>query len=67
MSVFSELSTFLPDAIPRPTLSVFSHGPVSKLYVTEKQNVEIVCSINSTYLKTQDYVSHLKPLQWIVL
>lgn len=43
------------DAIPRPTLSVFSHGPVSKLYVTEKQNVEIVCSINSTYLKTQDY------------
>nr|XP_021327496.1 deleted in malignant brain tumors 1 protein-like [Danio rerio] len=43
------------DAMPRPKLSVFLHGPVSKLYVTDKQDVELVCSINSTLLKTQDY------------
>ncbi|KAK7155503.1 hypothetical protein R3I93_010210 [Phoxinus phoxinus] len=43
------------DALPPPKLSVMTYGPVPKLYVTDKQNVEISCSIDSTYLKPRDY------------
>nr|XP_055070209.1 uncharacterized protein LOC129451157 [Misgurnus anguillicaudatus] len=40
------------DALPPPKLSVVTHGPVSKLYVTDKQSVEISCSFNSPFLKS---------------
>ncbi|XP_048055273.1 uncharacterized protein si:dkey-195m11.11 isoform X1 [Megalobrama amblycephala] len=39
------------DALPLPKLSVMNYGPVSKVYVKEKQNVQISCSVDSTYLK----------------
>lgn len=55
--VFLSLSS-LPDALPPPKLSVMTYGPVPKLYVKDKQNVEISCSIDSTYLKPRDYVTH---------
>ncbi|XP_051752583.1 uncharacterized protein LOC127514143 isoform X2 [Ctenopharyngodon idella] len=42
------------DALPVPKLSVMTYGPVSKLYVKDKENVKITCSVNSTYLK-RDY------------
>jgi len=48
----------LPDALPPPKLSVMTYGPVPELYVKEKQNVEFSCSIDSAYLKPQDYVTH---------
>ncbi|XDV35617.1 hypothetical protein PO909_005526 [Leuciscus waleckii] len=43
------------DALPTPKLSVMTYGPVPKLYVKDKQNVEISCSFDSTYLKPTDY------------
>ncbi|KAF4112344.1 uncharacterized protein si:dkey-195m11.11 [Onychostoma macrolepis] len=43
------------DALPRPKLSVDMYGPVSELYVKDKENVKISCSIDSAYLKSKDY------------
>lgn len=57
INVFLSLST-LPDALPRPKLSVDLYGPVSKLYVRDKENVKISCSIDSAYLKSKDYVNY---------
>ncbi|XP_067316113.1 uncharacterized protein si:dkey-195m11.11 [Pseudorasbora parva] len=42
------------DALPPPKLSVITYDPVSELYVKDKENVEISCSIDSTYLKPSD-------------
>lgn len=57
INVFLSLST-LPDALPRPKLSVDMYGPVPKLYVRDKENVKISCSIDSAYLKSKDYVNY---------
>ncbi|XP_052414262.1 uncharacterized protein si:dkey-195m11.11 [Carassius gibelio] len=43
------------DALPRPKLSVDRYGPDPKLYVTDKENMKIFCSIHSAYLKSDDY------------
>ncbi|XP_073708595.1 uncharacterized protein [Garra rufa] len=42
------------DALPRPKLSVDTYGDVSELYVTDKQDVKIICSIHSAFLKSND-------------
>ncbi|XP_065128805.1 uncharacterized protein [Paramisgurnus dabryanus] len=42
------------DALPPPKLSVIGHGPVSKLYVNDKQSVDISCSFNSPFLTSYD-------------
>ncbi|XP_018934832.2 uncharacterized protein si:dkey-195m11.11 [Cyprinus carpio] len=43
------------DALSRPKLSVDMYGPKPELYVTDKENVKISCSIDSAYLKLKDY------------
>ncbi|XP_055070057.2 uncharacterized protein [Misgurnus anguillicaudatus] len=42
------------DALPPPKLSVIGYGPVSKLYVNDKQSVDISCSFNSPFLTSYD-------------
>ncbi len=56
INLFLSLST-LPDALPRPKLTVDMYGPGPKLYVRDKENVKISCSIDSADLKSKDYVN----------
>lgn len=48
----------LTDAMPPPQLSVVAYGPVSTLYVNDKQSVKITCAFSSPYLKSDDIVTN---------
>ncbi|XP_051996280.1 uncharacterized protein si:dkey-195m11.11 [Xyrauchen texanus] len=48
------LSILCSDVLPPPKLSVVTYDRVSKLYVTDKQSVEISCYFDSTFLKSGD-------------
>ncbi|KAL1272651.1 hypothetical protein QQF64_028513 [Cirrhinus molitorella] len=51
----SMLYIICSDTLPRPKLSVATYGHVSQLYVTDKQDVTLICSFSSTSLKSVDY------------
>ncbi|TRZ02523.1 hypothetical protein DNTS_026578, partial [Danionella cerebrum] len=51
----SSLYIVCSDALPGPELSVVSYGLVSKLYISEKQDVELLCTLNLSHLGEKDY------------